>query len=150
MALFDPSAGMYGTSPGAGVMTPAIQNPLAPQASDAALRELLQRILSERAANIPAQQAAFRSAALRQDQPFYAEGSGPLGIRQGVGPGGWATSIGDAVFGVMGRKRQEAADEKRLAAQADLMKKQNETYEKLGQALNSVSQGSPLSPPLSY
>lgn len=143
MNYFDPSGGMGAAPPGIGV-TP-VASPLPQQEPN--WRAILQAVLAEKAANPAAQAAAFRSAALRQDQPFYAAGSGPLGIRPGVGAGGWAMTLADSINGALGYKQQRQRDEEMLKLQKDLMEKQAKTYEALG---NAVNQGSPLSPPLSY
>lgn len=158
---FDPGAGMFGTPPGAGVLAqPAtITNPLAPPmtapAPDAAT---LQAMAEARAKNMLLEKALFRKQAL-MEQPGggFAQGAGPLGIRQGVGPGGWMTSLADAVAGLITRGKQDKNNEEVTAAMGALspaeqayveqyLKGDAASLPRTGRApMSYVPQGSPLS-----
>ena len=109
----------YGSS-GVLAQPATITNPLEQQqqSPDAAG---LAAMAEARARNTALQKALYRIKAL-QDQPGggYAQGTGPLGIRQGVGRLGWMTSLGDAVAGVLSRKEQEGAHEDVTAAMGPL------------------------------
>jgi len=124
-----------------------LQNPVDP----AAVAALEQANAGERLKKSALQQALFRAAALRE-QPNYAAGAGPGGIRIGQGPGGWAVSIGDLIAGLMARGKQDKSTEGVTAGMGDAAGAQNNTFgaynalrRKEGGQQSYVPQGTPLS-----
>jgi len=143
---FDPMAGLLPPAPGAGVMAPPgpvapvapIQPPLGMGVESANAKERLKRNALE--------QAIFKIMALRE-QPLFARGAGPLGIQIGQGPGGWATAIGSAVAGVLGKKALDEATAKAMGLQGPLAEAENETNAAINAARRQqfIPQGTPLS-----
>jgi hypothetical protein len=152
---FDPGAGLMG---GQGILAqPAtITNPLAPQPppDEATLKAMAEA----RAKRTALEKALYRAQVLRE-QPGggFAQGAGPLGIRQGVGPMGFMTSIGDAIAGVIAKKRQgqgaeevtgamgplSAAEQQYIQDYLNSMPGQQQPYGR--SPMSYVPQGSPLS-----
>ena len=141
---------MFGSPAGSGVLaipptaTNPLQNPLAAQPMNQAAG-LEAANAQERLKRNALQQAIFKAMALRE-QPNYAKGAGPLGIRIGEGPGGWAVSIGDLIAGLSARGKQNKATGEVTGGMGDLAPAENAT----NTALNAVRrqfipQGSPLS-----
>ena len=151
MAYFDPSAGMFGASPGAGVgLESAVQNPFSPYSPSQAS---LTAQFAARAQRTAAENAALRAALLRHDNPISQETPGAGG---GIGPAGWAVNLGHAIASVIAKKRQEAADNEARAGAAELTRLQapeisnfwkdwSKNYQlQKPEVLNSVPQGTPL------
>ena len=148
--MFDPSAGVLAAPP---TTTSPIQNPLAPQSPDAAT---LAAMAEARAKQMALQKALYRAQVLRE-QPGggFAQGAGPLGIRMGVGPMGWMTSLGDAVAGVITRGKQKKSGEEVTGAMGELSPAEqayveqylrgDETPRTGRSPMSYVPQGSPLS-----
>ena len=91
----------------------------------------------------------MRAMALREE-PLNAQGAGPFGARQGVGPAGWATTVGDVVAGVIAEKRRKKASEEETGAQAGVAPAASDYFNQFmkgrtGGGSSYVSQGSPLS-----
>lgn len=151
--FFDPSAGMFGSPAGSGVLanplalggpiSNPVQSPYDPQLAAAAEKANAE----ERLKSSALKQALFRAAALRE-QPLFAQGGGPLGIRIGQGPGGWAVSIGDLVGGLMAKKKLDEATAGVTGAQEALTPTENATNAAVNAARRQfvpVAQGSQLS-----
>ena len=100
MALpWDTTTGAYVPS---GPMANPIQNPLKTMQEQATLDAMAKH----REKQAALERALMRAPALREE-PLNAQGAGPFGARQGVGPAGWATTLGDVVAGVIAQKRRE-------------------------------------------
>lgn len=115
------------------------------------------RALSEaRKKNTALQQQLLRAQAIRDQQ---AQGLGPGGAQQGVGPGGWAITAADAINRALERKSQNDAAARVAAAmgeqspavtslQAEYLKGQPNKY-KLKDMQEFVPQGAPMASPFS-
>lgn len=149
MALpWDPTTGAY-VPPGP--LSSPIQNPLDPRNQAATVAAMA----NDREKRAALERAMMRAAALREE-PLNAQGPGPLGVRQGVGPMGWAVSLADAVAGAIAEKRRKAATENVAGAQSEVAPATQEYVKNFlkgrpgglydtGYGLNHVAQGSPLS-----
>ena len=95
-------------------------------------------------------------AQVLRDEQLNAQGAGPFGSRQGVGPAGWATTVGDVVAGVIAEKRRKKAAEEEAKAQAQVAPATQEYAKNFyqgapgglygaGAGSSYVPQGSPLS-----
>lgn len=129
---------MFGAAPGAGVnAVQPVQSPLPQQQPD--MGKLLEALKAAFAAQGGLNSSAFRAQSLRGDRN-YAPGTGPLGIRVGEGPGGWAVSLADSVNNALNYKEQKARDEALSKALKDLQEAKG------GFGVEAVSQGTPLTP----
>lgn len=138
---------MFGSPAGSGVLANPVQNPIgqAPQQNlPANWQEVLKNLGALWGAQGQLGPAMFKAMTLRHDQPYNAKGAGPLGIRIGEGPGGWAVSIGDLVAGLKGRKMQEEADAKAMAAQKALAEASGGYAQEKLRFPNFVPQGAPI------
>jgi hypothetical protein len=90
-------------------ITNPVQNPLAGGNFDYGL------MAQQRAALNELQKTYMRAQALKEE-PLNAKGTGPFGARQGVGPMGWATTVGDLVAGLIAKGRRKAATEETAKA----------------------------------
>ena len=143
-------AGLYGDSSSVldqpSTVTNPIQNPLSPAAFAAEAKD--------REARAKTIRMIMQAMALR-DEPLNAQGAGPFGARQGVGPAGWATTVGDVVAGVIAEKRRKKATEDVTNAQSQEAPAASDLFQNVMSGRvnpyssnNSppyVSQGSPLS-----
>lgn len=100
--------------------TNPIQNPLA-SPDDATVAAMAEA----RAKQSALQQALHRAAVLREE-PLNAKGQGPMGARQGVGPMGWAVTLGDVVAGVIAKKKRERAGQEVTGAMGPLSASEQE------------------------
>lgn len=89
----------YNTAPS---VVSGVQSPFA---GDAAT---LAAMADARAKQTALQQVLHRAAVLREE-PMNAQGQGPLGARQGVGPAGWAVTAADAIAGAIAKNRRQQA-----------------------------------------
>ena len=113
MALpWDTTTGAYVPS---GPMANPIQNPLKNMQEQATLDSMAK----QREKQAALERALMRAAALREE-PLNAQGAGPFGARQGVGPAGWATTLGDVVAGVIAQKRREGKVKDVAGAQTEV------------------------------
>ena len=150
---FDPSAGMFGTPPGGGVMASPVQNPLAANPLDAQTAQSLEGAnAQERLKRAKTQLAQMRAAVLREQLNPGIKGGGTLGIRTGEGPGGWATSLGDLAAMYVRAKALGRSAEEVGGAASEIAPAENTTYGALnarrrfeGPNPSYVPQGSPLS-----
>lgn len=102
MALpWDSTTGAY--SSGAGMANP-VQNPLMPSQDQAVLNAM-----AEARAKRARLEQMIHMANVLKDEPLNARGAGPMGVRQGVGPMGWAVTLADAVAGAIAKKKREQA-----------------------------------------
>lgn len=136
-------------TPGAGVLAPALSNPVQSPYDPALAAQVEAANAKEKASRSGLQQALFRAAALR-GQPLFAKGGGPLGIRIGEGPGGWAVSIGDLIGGLMAKKRLDESTQGVTSGMEQLAPAESASDAALNAARRQfVPQGTMMSNPFS-
>jgi hypothetical protein len=116
MALpWDSSTGAYVPGSATSGLANPVQNPLQSMQDQATLDAMAKH--REKLAVL--ERALMRAAALKEE-PLNAQGAGPFGSRQGVGPAGWATTLGDVVAGVIAQKRREGKVKDVTGAQTEV------------------------------
>lgn len=162
MALpFDPSTGAYVSGSAMGSLQPVnpVESPLQHQ------MQLMAAMAEQRAKDTALKQQVLRAAALKaMTDPDQVKGGGPVGIRIGQGPGGWATSLGDLGAAIIRAKALKKGAAGIIEATGELgpatqTLAENYLQDAPGGLYNSgygmgqprpVSQGSPLSLPLTF